>query len=170
MWDSTKSSVSQLRGQADVRYDMDPMLQAVHTPMLTRSPSPMYSDEASETATLFDPSPSPQLRRTRARLSKPMTFTTLFSRSPTPLVRRSSSPVPSSFSSSSSVVKVKNERNLGGPKKAKKRSGGRQGEPRRCQNMIAQKKYRDKKVHASSLVSCYSMMSRCTDLRCPTLL
>jgi len=29
--------------------------------------------------------------------------------------------------------------------------------------MIAQKKYRDKKVHASSLVSCCSLMSKCTD-------
>jgi hypothetical protein len=92
---------------------------------------------------------------------------TMFSRSPTPLMKREPSPVPSSFSASSSVVKVKKERNYTGPKKGKKRSsnGGRKGEPRRCQNMIAQKKYRDKKVHASSLVSCYFFLSKCTDLQ-----
>jgi hypothetical protein len=80
---------------------------------------------------------------------------TMFSRSPTPLVKREASPAPSSFSASSSVVKVKFEKRYTGSKKAKKRSssGGRKGEPRRCQNMIAQKKYRDKKVHASALVS-----------------
>lgn len=33
-----------------------------------------------------------------------------------------------------------------------KKGGGRKGEPRRSQNMIAQKKYRDKRVKAAHLV------------------
>jgi hypothetical protein len=132
------------------------MLEAVHTPMPRRSPSPDSSDEESD-ATLYNPSPSPRLRTTRARLARKDSQMTMFSRSPTPLVdiKKECSPAPSSFSATSSVVKVKSEKKYTGPKKSKKRSscGGRKGEPRRCQNMIAQKKYRDKKVHASSLVS-----------------
>jgi len=138
----------------NVRFDMEPMLEAVHTPMPRRSPSPDSSGEESE-ATLYNPTPSPRLRSTRARLARKDSQMTMFSRSPTPLVKREASPAPSSFSAISSVVKVKVERKDTGQKKARKRSsnGGRKGEPRRCQNMIAQKKYRDKKVHASALVS-----------------
>jgi hypothetical protein len=137
------------------RFNMDPMLQAVHTPIPRRSPSPNSSDEKSDTATLYNPSPSPRLRSTRARLARKDSQMTMFSRSPTPLVKREASPAPSSFSATSSVFKVKVERNHTGSKKGRKRSsnGGRKGEPRRCQNMIAQKKYRDKKVHASALVN-----------------
>jgi hypothetical protein len=138
-----------------VRFDMEPMLEAVHTPMPSRSPSPVTSDEESDSATLYNPSPSPRMRPTRARLAKQTSQTTLFSRSPTPLIERTSSPTPSSFSASSSDAKVKVEGNYRGPKKAKKRTSSRKGEPRRCQNMIAQKKYRDKKVQASALVSYY---------------
>ena len=136
-------------------FNMDPMLQAVHTPMPTQHPSPDSDDEDSDTATLYNPSPSPRLRSTRARLARKDSQMTMVSRSPTPLFKREPSPAPSSFSATSSVVKVKVERNNKGPKKARKRSGcgGRKGEPRRCQNMIAQKKYRDKKVQASALVS-----------------
>jgi hypothetical protein len=135
-------------------FNMDPMLQAVHTPVRSRSPSPNSSDEESDSATLYNPSPSPRLRPIRARLAKQTSQTTLFSRPPTPLIERDSSPAPSSFSASS-AVKVKEERGYTGPKNSKKRSscGARKGEPRRCQNMIAQKKYRDKKVQASALVS-----------------
>jgi tellurite resistance protein len=78
------------------------------------------------------------------------------------LIERDSSPAPSSFSAPS-AVKVKVERGYTGPKKSKKRSscGVRKGEPRRCQNMIAQKKYRDKKVQASALVSqCHYQWNR----------
>ena len=140
----------------NVRFNMEPMLQAVHTPMPRRSPSPESSDEESE-ATLYHPSPSPRLRSTRARLARKDSQMTMFSQSPTPLldgVKKECSPAPSSFSASSSI-KVKSQRHYPGPKKARKRSstGGRKGELRRCQNMIAQKKYRDKKVHASALVS-----------------
>ena len=135
-------------------FNMDPMLQAVHTPVRSRSLSPDSSDEESDSATLYNPSPSPPLRPTRARLAKQTSQTTLYSRSPTPLIECVSSPAPSSFSAPS-TVKVKVERGHPGPKKSKKRSGcgARKGEPRRCQNMIAQKKYRDKKVQASALVS-----------------
>jgi hypothetical protein len=140
----------------NVRYDMDQMLEAVHTPMPSRSTSPVSSDEESE-ATLYNPSPSPRLRSTPSRLARKDSQATMFSRSPTPLVdfKNESSPAPSSFSATSSVVKVKPTKRYTGPKKARKRSsnGGRKGEPRRCQNMIAQKKYRDKKVQASALVS-----------------
>ena len=136
------------------RFNMDPMLEAVHTTNPRGSPSPNSSDTESD-ATLYHPSPSPRLRSTRARLARKDSRMTMFSRSPTPLVKREVSPAPSSFSATSSVAKVKVERNYAGPKKPRKRSsnGGRKGEPRRCQNMIAQKKYRDKKVHASALVS-----------------
>jgi tellurite resistance protein len=139
----------------NVRFNMDPMLEAVHTPMPRRSPSPDSSDEESD-VTLYNPTPSPRMRSTRARLAKKDSQETLFSRSPTPLIERSASPAPSSFSTSSEV-KVKVEKRNRGLKKPKKRSGtgARKGEPRRCQNMIAQKKYRDKKVQASALVSHY---------------
>jgi hypothetical protein len=133
---------------------MDPMLEAVHTPMPRRSPSPNSSGEESDAATLYNSSPPPRLRSTRARLARKDSQMTMFSRSPTPLVKREASPAPSSFSTSSEV-KVKVEKRNRGLRKPKKRSGtgARKGEPRRCQNMIAQKKYRDKKVQASALVS-----------------
>jgi hypothetical protein len=133
---------------------MDPMLEAVHTPMPRRSPSPNSSGEESDAATLYNSSPPPRLRSTRARLARKDSQMTMFSRSPTPLVKREASPAPSSFSTSSEV-KVKVEERNRGLKKPKKRSGtgARKGEPRRCQNMIAQKKYRNKKVQASALVS-----------------
>jgi len=140
----------------NVRFNMNPMLEAVHLPMPRRSPSPESSDEESDAATLYNPSPSPRLRTTRARIARKDSQMTMFSRSPTPLVKREASPAPSSFSATSSVVKVKAGRNYTGPKKGSKRSNSavkRKGEPRRCQNMIAQKKYRDKKVQASALVS-----------------
>jgi hypothetical protein len=138
----------------NVRFNMDPMLEAVHTPMPRRSPSPNSSGEESDAATLYNSSPPPRLRSTRARLARKDSQMTMFSRSPTPLVKREASPAPSSFSTSSEV-KVKVEERNRGLKKPKKRSGtgARKGEPRRCQNMIAQKKYRNKKVQASALVS-----------------
>jgi hypothetical protein len=35
----------------------------------------------------------------------------------------------------------------------KKKGGGRKTEPRRVQNMVAQKRYRDKRLHVTALVS-----------------
>lgn len=139
------------------RSKFDPRRETSYTPTPSRYPSPITTDDESDSTTLYTPSPSPSpcLRPTRARLAKQASQRILFSRSPTPMVERTSSPAPSSFSASPSVGTVKMEKNYTGPKPAKKRSSGsaRKGEPRRCQNMIAQKKYRDKKVQASALVS-----------------
>jgi len=156
-------------------YNVEPMLQAVHTPIRSRSPSLGSDDDQSDSATLYTPSPSPRLRPRRARLMNQTSQTTLFSRSPTPVLGSTSSPTSSSFSSSSSAVKVKVEKDHTGSKKTKKRSSGgaRKGEPRRCQNMIAQKKYRDKKVQALALVSHYYAVPRAMEselaIRCLTL-
>jgi len=139
------------------RSEFDPRRETSYTPTPSRYPSRITTDDESDSTTLYTPSPSPSpcLRPTRARLAKQTSQTTLFSCSPTPMVERTSSPAPSSFSIPSPEVKVKSERNCPRPRNAKKRSSGgaRKGEPRRCQNMIAQKKYRDKKVQASALVS-----------------
>lgn len=70
------------------------------------------------------------------------------SRSPTPLVDRKPD-----LPASSSSKTVKAERSPKPKKRSKRSSPGRHGEPRREQNMVAQKKYRDKKVHAANLVS-----------------
>jgi len=45
------------------------------------------------------------------------------------------------------------------PVKGKKGGGGRKGEPRREQNMAAQKKYRDKRVNTAHLVSALKLMA-----------
>jgi hypothetical protein len=152
----------------NVRYDMDQMLEAVHTPMPSRSPSPVSSDEESETATLFNPSPSPRLRSTRARLARKDSQMTMFSRSPTPLVdfKKESSPAPSSFSATL-AVKVKVEREYTGPKRSRKRSGGGRDRVRRTsQNVQSQKTYRDKKVKSAQMVCLFRIIrSNFTDIQ-----
>lgn len=140
-------------------FNKDPVCQAVQTPMPSRSPSPVSidedSDSDSDSATLYEPSPPPPSRPARTRLAKKTSQIMRFSRSPSPLVKRSSSAAPSSYSASppEAIVKVEGAARSNDPRK--RNSGqARKGEPRRCQNMIAQKKYRDKKVHASNLVCC----------------
>jgi len=88
------------------------------------SPSFEFDDDNSE-ATLYSPS-----------------------RSSTPLVDRKPDII---VSSSSATVKTGKSPKV--KKRSKRSSQGRYGEPRREQNMVAQKKYRDKKVHAANLVS-----------------
>jgi hypothetical protein len=144
---------------------MKPLLRSCRAAKLekapSRFPSPAASVDESDSDTLYDPTPSPQSRSARIRLAKKCSQSTMIDRSPYLLREvKAESPTPSSFSLSSSLegvsVKVKIEREAKRPKTARKRRsscGGRKGEPRRCQNMVAQKKYRDKKVHASSLVS-----------------
>jgi hypothetical protein len=51
---------------------------------------------------------------------------------------------------SSLSVSAKKRKN---PPKGKKGGGGRKGEPRREQNMVAQKRYRNKRVNTANLVS-----------------
>jgi len=66
---------------------------------------------------------------------------------------------------------VKVEQGVGQKRPKKRSSGGsRKGEPRRCQNMIAQKKYRDKKVQASALVSYSHAQQTQTDFQMSTIL
>lgn len=139
---------------------MESMLEAVHTPMKSRSLSPDTSDGDSESdcATLCNPSPapspSPRLRATRARLARKGSAMTMFSPAPTPLAEYISSPAPSSFSTSSSMVKVKREKKYKVPTKGKKRSGGCKRDPikRDDQNREAQQTYRNKVKDSATLV------------------
>ena len=91
----------------------------------------------------------------------------LSSRSSSPLMKRSrsSSLVPScpsttltAFTGTPVVLQV--EKEVMGTSKRKRNAVGRKSEQRRTQNMFAQKKYRDKRLHASELVSFYRMFRR----------
>jgi hypothetical protein len=84
----------------------------------------------------------------------------LSSRSSSPLVKRSgsSSLVPScpsttltAFTGTPVVLQV--EKEVMGTSKRKRNAVGRKSDQRRTQNMFAQKKYRDKRLHAAELVS-----------------
>jgi hypothetical protein len=91
----------------------------------------------------------------------------LGSRSPSPLKKRSrsSSLVPScpsttltAFTGTPVVLQV--EKEVMGTSKRKRNVVDRKSEQRRTQNMFAQKKYRDKRLHAAELVSFYRMFRR----------
>lgn len=142
-------------------FNMDTMAHAVHTPTRTRATSCDSSDEEGDESdtTLLNPSPSPRLRPTRARLARKNSEITMFSPSPSPLVERTSSPAPSSFSASSDLVKVKVEKKYKGPVKAKKRSGGCNRNPinRDSQNRKSQQTYRDK-VKDSAIMVCHGTL------------
>jgi hypothetical protein len=91
----------------------------------------------------------------------------LSSRSPSPLKKRSrsSSLIPTSSSttltaSTGSPVVLQVEKEVMGTSKRKRNPVGRKSEQRRTQNMFAQKKYRDKRLHAAELVSYYCMFRR----------
>jgi hypothetical protein len=84
----------------------------------------------------------------------------LSSRSPSPLVKRSrsSSLIVTSPSTTLTVftgtpVEIQVEKEVMGRSKRKRNAVGRNSEQRRTQNMFAQKKYRDKRLHAAELVS-----------------
>jgi hypothetical protein len=50
-------------------------------------------------------------------------------------------------------VEIQVEKEVMGRSKRKRNAVGRNSEQRRTQNMFAQKKYRDKRLHAAELVS-----------------
>jgi len=84
------------------------------------------------------------------------------SRPPTPLVERSrsislapslASTILTAFTGTPVVIQV--EKEISGRSKRKRNAVGRKSEQRRTQNMFAQKKYRDKRLHAAELVSHY---------------
>jgi hypothetical protein len=142
--------------------------------MTKRDPTPDTSGDESNISVY---APSPKIRPVRYRQVKENSSEER-SVSP-PLVSIKTEP-PSSPSSSSSSTRA-----VGSPKgkpKPKSKSmqkpkqgggGGRKGEPRRTQNMIAQKKYRDKRVKAADLVCSIKSLHFCTvdrlTPRCPTL-
>ena len=86
--------------------------------------------------------------------------TELSSRSPSPLVKRSRScsltqsrPSTTLIAFTATPVVVQVEKEILGRSKRKRNAVGRKSEQRRTQNMFAQKKYRDKRLHAAELVS-----------------
>jgi hypothetical protein len=58
-----------------------------------------------------------------------------------------------------SKIQPEREKETTRPKRGRKRGGGRKEEPRRKQNIAAQKKYRDKRANTANLVSCSTRLT-----------
>jgi len=130
--------------------------------MIRRSTTPESSD--GDESDVSDYQLSPKVRPARTRGVKEETP----ERSVSPLlVGVKSEPISPSSSLRPGSIKGKAK-----PKAKAKRGSGRKGEPRRTQNMVAQKKYRDKRVNAAHLVcfSFYLSLSSPLTVRCPILL
>jgi hypothetical protein len=106
--------------------------------------SPDPSSDDSDCASVYSPSPK---SHTRARITP--------SRSVSPTLVALSDDSSSSTPSPSPKTRIGNKVKPQSKPKVKRGGAGgeRRGEPRRTQNMVAQKKYRDKRVNASHLVS-----------------
>jgi hypothetical protein len=105
-----------------------------------RDPTPDSSDDDDSAESAY--CPSPKVQPTRLRRFRQATTEEL-SISP-PLIDIKAEPISPSHS-------IKGKPKTKGKAKPKQ-GGGRKGEPRRTQNMVAQKKYRDKRVKAAYLV------------------
>jgi len=137
------------------RMCVNPLLlrssRAAKSQSASRYPSPASSSEEEVSSEYL---PSPITMPSRAGFSSKKRQRDLISpKSPTPLVDVEEFSPSQSSSSSVFVKKGKN------PVKGKKGGGGRKGEPRREQNMAAQKKYRDKRVNTAHLVSALKLMA-----------
>ena len=121
--------------------------RATRSRIAKRDPTPESSSDESD---ISEYKLSPKIRLTRHRRVKEETPEKR-SVSPHSVGVKSEPASPSSSNRLASESKSKSK----SPAKSKakpKRGGGRKGEPRRNQNMIAQKKYRDKRVNAAHLV------------------
>jgi hypothetical protein len=110
----------------------------------SRYPSPKSSSDE-ESSSEYLPFPTIMPSRSGPSVTKRQTGV-ISSRSATPLIDVEEYSPSQCSSPSVFVRKSKNQ------VKRKKGGGGRKGEPRREQNMAAQKKYRDKRVNTAHLV------------------
>ena len=135
--------------------------RATRSRIAKRDPSPESSSGESE---FSEYELSPKIRPTRHRRMQGTSEERSVS---PPLVDIKSEPISPSSSLRAGSIKGKAK-----PKAKAKRGSGRKGEPRRTQNMVAQKKYRDKRVNAAHLV-CFSFnlsLSYPLTVRCLILL
>ena len=120
--------------------------RATRARIAKRDPTPESSSDESD---ISEYELSPKIRPIRHRQRQG----TSEERSVSPLVDIKSEPVSPSSSHRAAGFTKRNSKSKPKPKpKAKRGGGGRKGEPRRTQNMVAQKKYRDKRVNAAHLV------------------